>query len=65
MVNLFIGLVVDAIFTIKARDNEKIENQSIASCDDQELIMQQEIILLKNELKEVKQLMMKIDHKLK
>lgn len=67
MVNLFIGLVVDAIFTIKGSEN----TQSEADGDEKsrpetakELVYQHEIKLLQGELNEMKQLMTKIDQKL-
>ena len=67
MVNLFIGLVVDAIFTIKGSEN----TQSEANGDEKnrpetakELVYQHEIKLLQGELNEMKRLMTKIDQKL-
>ncbi|MFK5895122.1 MAG: ion transporter [Pseudomonadota bacterium] len=62
MVNLFIGLVVDAIFTIK--DQDKKEQESDKPETAKELLYQHEIKILKNELKELKQLILKIDQKL-
>ena len=52
MVNLFIGLVVDAIFTIKDRtgDADNIDKPETA----RELVYQHEIKLLQSELKELK-----------
>ncbi len=56
MVNLFIGLVVDAIFTIKGEDNK---SESIEEPDHQ-----YEIKDLQNEIKELKQLIKSVDQKL-
>ena len=62
MVNLFIGLVVDAIFTIKANDKAAAEIEKPETA--KELVYQHEIAVLQNELKDIKQLMAKIDQKL-
>jgi len=59
MVNLFIGLVVDAIFTIKGSETEEAEKNHSSF-----LSAQDEIQSLQNELKEMKLLMAKIDKKL-
>ncbi|MCP3849779.1 MAG: ion transporter [Gammaproteobacteria bacterium] len=64
MVNLFIGLVVDAIFTIKGSDQDKSESEANSPETAKELIYQHEIKSLKSELNEMKQLMQKIDGKL-
>ncbi|MBE9525987.1 MAG: ion transporter [Proteobacteria bacterium] len=56
MVNLFIGLIVDAIFTIKGEDNK---SESIEEADHQH-----EIKNLQNEIKELKQLIKNVDQKL-
>lgn len=62
MVNLFIGLVVDAIFTIKEHDknSDDIDKPETAK----ELVYQHEILVLRSELKEIKQLMAKVEKKL-
>ena len=62
MVNLFIGLVVDAIFTIKNRDADQGEADKPETA--KELVYQHEIKSLQEELKELKTLMIKIDQKL-
>lgn len=62
MVNLFIGLVVDAIFTIKGHENEANENDKPETA--KELVYQHEIKVLRGELKEMRQLMIHIDQKL-
>jgi voltage-gated sodium channel len=62
MVNLFIGLVVDAIFTIKEHDKE-VDNSDKPKTA-KELVYQHEIIELKLQLKQLNQLMKKIDEKL-
>lgn len=49
MVNLFIGLIVDAIFTIKGNDKEN---------SDEELSDKEQIIALRNEIKELKQIIL-------
>ena len=59
MVNLFIGLVVDAIFTIKRTDDEPDKPETA-----KELVYQHEIKVLQGELKELKAIMVKIDQKL-
>ncbi len=64
MVNLFIGLVVDAIFTIKGQENEPSKCDEDRPQTAKELVYQHEIKSLQNELKEMKQLMIKIDQKL-
>ena len=64
MVNLFIGLVVDAIFTIKGSEKESSEEDSEHPETAKELVYQHEIKVLQVELKEMKDLMLKIDHKL-
>lgn len=67
MVNLFIGLVVDAIFTIKGSENkqsEADEDEKSRPETAKELVYQHEIKLLQGELNEMKQLMTKIDQKL-
>lgn len=61
MVNLFIGLVVDAIFTIKEPDKDKVELDKPETV--KELIYQHEIKALKGELSELKTLLQKIDQK--
>lgn len=62
MVNLFIGLVVDAIFTIKGHENESDDIDKPET--PKELVYQHEILVLQGELKEMKLLMTKIDQKL-
>jgi voltage-gated sodium channel len=62
MVNLFIGLVVDAIFTIKDHDKQTAEIDKPETA--KELVYQHEIKVLQNEIKEMKQLIYKIDKKL-
>jgi len=62
MVNLFIGLVVDAIFTIKASDKETAEANKADTI--KEMIYKHEIKNLQTELKELKQLIVKIDNRL-
>ncbi len=64
MVNLFIGLVVDAIFTIKGSEKEASEEGREPPETAKELVYQHEIKVLQNELKEMKNLMLKIDQKL-
>lgn len=64
MVNLFIGLVVDAIFTIKGSEKESSEDDGERPETAKELVYQHEIKVLQSELKEMKQLMLKIDQKL-
>ena len=61
MVNLFIGLVVDAIFTIKDHDKDKAELDKPETV--KELIYKHEIKVLKDELSELKTLLRKIDEK--
>jgi len=62
MVNLFIGLVVDAIFSIKEQEkkHDEIDKPETAK----ELVYQHEIQVLRGELKEIKFLMTKIEQKL-
>ncbi|MFK5984370.1 MAG: ion transporter [Pseudomonadota bacterium] len=62
MVNLFIGLVVDAIFSIKEQDKKTTEIDKPETA--KELVYQHEILLLQAEVKELKQLMLNIDKKL-
>ena len=62
MVNLFIGLVVDAIFTIKAQDKSSTEIDKPETA--RELVYQHEIKILQNELQELKQILKKVDQKL-
>ena len=61
MVNLFIGLVVDAIFTIKDNDKkggfDKVETA-------RELVYQHEIKVLNDEVKALKAMLVKIDQKI-
>jgi Tfp pilus assembly protein PilO len=65
MVNLFIGLVVDAIFTIKEHDKEeRIENGSDKPEQVKELSCQSEMNDLKIELKEMRQLLVNIEQQL-
>jgi len=66
MVNLFIGLIVDAIFTIKGSEKEELEKQSEnlqeidTAIGDEQLKIQQ----LQAEVQELKQLVISIDKKL-
>ncbi len=62
MVNLFIGLVVDAIFSIKEQD-KKPQDQDMPKTTKEQLY-QHEIQFLRGELKEMKSLMAKIEQKL-
>lgn len=68
MVNLFIGLVVDAIFTIKGQENDASGEGNFDGKEKpetaRELVYQHEIKVLQSELKEMKQLILKIDQKL-
>jgi len=60
MVNLFIGLVVDAIFTIKDNDKSGIDKPETA----RELVYQHEIKILNEEVKVLKAMLVKIDQKI-
>ena len=62
MVNLFIGLVVDAIFTIKDNDRKPDELDKPETV--KELIYQHEIKVLKDELSEMRNLLQKIEQKI-
>jgi len=62
MVNLFIGLVVDAIFSIKEQDKKSQEQDKPETA--KELVSQHEIQVLRGELKEIKSLMAKIEQKI-
>jgi len=62
MVNLFIGLVVDAIFTIK--ESDKTAQNSKKAEMIKEIVYTSEINNLQEELKELKQLVVKMDQKL-
>ncbi|WP_198263747.1 ion transporter [sulfur-oxidizing endosymbiont of Gigantopelta aegis] len=64
MVNLFIGLVVDAIFTIKGSEAKANEEDADKPETAKELVYQHEIKVLQIELKEMKSLLTKIDNKL-
>lgn len=64
MVNLFIGLVVDAIFTIKGNENQQAANDEDKPETARELVYQHEISVLQNELKEVKEVLTRIENKL-
>jgi len=66
MVNLFIGLIVDAIFTIKGNEKEEMEKQTenIQEIDNAISEEQQKINELQAEVKELKQLVVSIDKKL-
>ncbi len=63
MVNLFIGLVVDAIFTIKGSENQQSAEQDKPETA-KELVYQHEILVLQGELKEMKDLLVRIEKKL-
>lgn len=63
MVNLFIGLVVDAIFTIKGDEHEQPENTAKPETA-RELVYQHEIKQLQSELSEIKEFMASINRKL-
>lgn len=62
MVNLFIGLVVDAIFSIKNSDADQNEPDKPETA--KELVYQHEIKSLQGEMKELKALLINIDRKL-
>lgn len=67
MVNLFIGLVVDAIFTIKGNEQSEEDKDSVKNDRPEtarELVYQHEIKLLQSELKEMKNLLQTIEQKL-
>ncbi len=62
MVNLFIGLVVDAIFTIKEHDKQ--ETALSLPENGRELVYQHEILALRSELAQIKALMIQVEKKL-
>jgi len=66
MVNLFIGLIVDAIFTIKGSEKEELERQSENLQDIDNAIGAEQIKIqeLQAEVLELKQLVISIDKKL-
>ncbi len=68
MVNLFIGLVVDAIFTIKEHDKEKVQcekDQQTDKISNQFEIesLRQESLLLREQMQQMQKLLLAIDDK--
>lgn len=66
MVNLFIGLIVDAIFTIKGNEKEQLEQQSenLQEIDSAICAEQEKIDQLQAEVAQLKQMLVNIDKKL-